>query len=211
MRVLVFGDSITQGYWDTGGGWVNYLREFYDKRQIQDLRGRDEPTIFNLGVSADTSEDIMNRMNAESLARTRNEHKPAIVVQIGVNDSSIESGRERVALEAYRQNLSTIIDVSKKVASKLVFVGSSACDESQTTPVFWGDYHYTNERIKRYERAMHDAAQEHGIAFIPVFDSFLAAVESGEDLLPDGLHPNLAGHKLVYEIVKPKLDELLAD
>lgn len=46
MRVLVFGDSITQGYWDTEGGWVKRIRSHYDLLQITDLNGRDEPTIF---------------------------------------------------------------------------------------------------------------------------------------------------------------------
>lgn len=31
MRVLVFGDSITQGFWDTEGGWVERLRKYYDQ------------------------------------------------------------------------------------------------------------------------------------------------------------------------------------
>lgn len=37
VRVLVFGDSITQGFWGTRGGWVDKLRQHYDELQLQDF------------------------------------------------------------------------------------------------------------------------------------------------------------------------------
>jgi len=210
MRVLVFGDSITQGYWDTEGGWVDLLRKYYDELQTQDLEGRDEPTIFNLGVSADNTEDILARIEPETKARTRHGNLPIVIIQIGVNDSSFRSDVVQVELEAYRQNLRTVIEKMKPLSSKLIFVGSSACDEAKTVPVSWGDHYYTNEAIKQYEDAMKAVAEQHNIPFVPVFDRFMAVVNEGRELLPDGLHPNNEGHRLIYEIVKPRLVELLA-
>jgi lysophospholipase L1-like esterase len=53
MRILVFGDSITQGFGDTEGGWVERLRHDYDVETIKDLRANTNyPTIFNLGFQA---------------------------------------------------------------------------------------------------------------------------------------------------------------
>jgi lysophospholipase L1-like esterase len=210
MRVLVFGDSITQGYWDINGGWVNKLRKHYDELQIQDLNGRDEPTIFNLGVSADTSSDILSRIESETIARTRHDNLPIIIVQIGINDSCITQNKELVPLDEYRKNLKAIINKVKPISSKIIFVGLSSCDETLTTPVAWGDFHYTNSAIKNYEQAMHEVAAKEGVSFIPIFDKFIEKFEEGIKLLPDGLHPNREGHELIFKIVIPVLTTLLA-
>ena len=154
MRILFFGSSITQGFWDLEGGYVARIRKHYDARSLKDLEHDDEPTIFNLGVSADTSEDVLARYEHETTARVRHNVKPFTVVEIGINDSMIEAGQEKVSLETYKKNLDEIVKLSKTVSSGIIFVGLSACDEKLTTPASWGDYVYTNERIKMYEYAM---------------------------------------------------------
>lgn len=195
MRVLVFGDSITQGYWDTEGGWADKLRKHYDELQVADFE-KDQPTIFNLGVSADTSEGILARIENETKARTRHANLPIVIVQVGVNDSSLDSDTVQVGLEAYKKNLATIINKMRPLSSKLIFAGLSACDESKTTPVAWGEYYYRNQDIKLYEDAMRTVAAAYSIPFIPVFDAFRVAAEHA-DLLPDGLHPNNSGHQVI--------------
>lgn len=215
MRVLVFGDSITQGYWDTDGGWVDRIRKHFDAIQATDLQGNDEPTIFNLGISADNSNNILNRIETETVARTRHGNLPAVVIQIGVNDSSTDNQpideSERISIEDYESNLREIIKKVQPLSSKIIFIGLSACDESRTTPVSWGDYHYTNEALKRYEKVMESIASEHNLSFIPIFDEFKKAIDEGTDFLPDGLHPNSDGHRFIADIVRPKLEELLND
>lgn len=213
MRVLVFGDSITQGYWDIDGGWVDRIRKHFDTIQFTDLQNNDEPTIFNLGISADNSRNILERIEAETLARTRHGNLPVIIVQIGVNDSSTDNqtidNSVRISIEDYESNLREIIKRVRPISSRIIFVGLSACDEEKTTPVSWGDFHYTNEAIKRYESVMGVVAKEHDIPFIPVFEEFKKAIDEGKDFLPDGLHPNNEGHQFIADTVRPKLEELL--
>jgi acyl-CoA thioesterase-1 len=209
MRVLVFGDSITQGYWDTEGGWVDRLRKFYDELQVQDLQGRDEPVLFNLGVSADNTNTILSRIERETIARTWQGNLPIVILQIGVNDSSTDHGTVQVSLDDYRRNLKAIIEKIRPLSSKLIFVGLSGCDEAKTTPVAWGEYYYINSAIKTYENAMKNIAEQHRIPFVPVFDAFMEMASSNAKLLPDGLHPNDAGHELIFKIVQPKLAKLL--
>lgn len=215
MRVLVFGDSITQGFWDTEGGWVERIRKHYDSLQVADLEGRDEPVVFNLGVSADNSENILKRIGSETVARTRHNVLPTILVQIGVNDSSTDSlpADESVSLpiDKYAQNLRSIVEKAIPLSSKIVLVGLSACDESRTTPVSWGDFHYTNDAIKNYEDKMRDIASELNIPFIPVFERFREEMGKGTDLLPDGLHPNNEGHAFISKLVLQSLAPLLAE
>lgn len=210
MRVLIFGSSITQGFWDLDGGWATRIRRHYDEKSMQDLENDNEPTIFNLGVSADTSQNIVERFESETIARTRHNIKPVTVVEIGINDSMLEAGQEKVSLEDYKKNLELIIEAAERVSTQLLFVGLSACDETITTPVLWGDYVYTNERIKMYEQAMKEVADSHNLTFIPVFEEFYAQIKSGNNLLADGLHPNASGHQIITDLVLPVLQSQLA-
>lgn len=212
MRVLVFGDSITQGYWDRKGGWVNRLREHYDSLQISSSALYSEPSIFNLGVSADSSKDILQRIENEVEARIISDKLPVVMVQIGINDSLLadySQTESKVVPEDYASNLQEIIKKISPISSKIIFVGSSACDESRTTPVFWNNNHFKNELIKKYEDIMKEVAHENNIPFISIFNVFKKHLDSGENLLRDGLHPNETGHELLKCIVLDKLDSIL--
>ncbi|HSW80587.1 MAG TPA: GDSL-type esterase/lipase family protein [Candidatus Saccharimonadales bacterium] len=210
MRVLVFGDSITQGFWDTEGGWVNRIRKHYDSLQVQDLQGRDDPVIFNLGISADTSEMVLHRIENETKVRQGiSRELPAVVVQIGINDSLSESGKIWVPIENYTKNLEAIISKVKPISSKIIFIGFNPVDDAKTNPVAWGDFNYQSNTIKKYEDAMSVVAQQNIIPFMPIFDKFKTEIDAGKDFLPDGLHPNNAGHEFIASLILPELDALL--
>ena len=212
MRVLVFGDSITQGYWDVNGGWVNIIRKHYDQIQLQDLDHNDEPTFFNLGISADNSKDILGRVEAEIQARTRSHHpvKPVILIQIGINDSSKEPTDPQISPAEYEANLDKLIDIVDPLSSKIVLVGLSACNEARTLPVAWGEYYSNNTDIEKYEQIMKSVAERKNVDHIAVFQQFKEGLDGGLDLLEDGLHPNTDGHQLMADIILPKLEEILA-
>lgn len=210
MRVLVFGDSITQGYWAVTNGWVDQVRAHYDSLKLKDLNGEDQPTVFNLGISGNTTEDILLRIKAETVARTENNVLPVVLVQVGVNDSYEDSNGKKVDLQTYKRNLRSIINDINTNAEAVIFIGSSANDDSLTAPAPWrSDLYYKSAEIKKYEDAMKEIANECNIEFIAVFDEFKKRLEDGESLLADGLHPNIDGHTAIYEIVMPKLQELL--
>lgn len=209
MRVLVFGDSIIQGFWDSEGGWVARLRKHYDGRQLEDLRNRDEPTIFNLGISGGTSKTILARFDAETEARSNSEAM-AFVFSTGLNDAYREGpDKYKSTPEEYANNLRELVIRAKKYSDKILFVGLVTADEQQTKPVFWRDIYYFNERIAMFEDEMKKVATESDTKFMPIFEAFKKRLGSGEDLLADGLHPNEAGHQFIFELVWPELDKLL--
>lgn len=211
MRVLVFGDSITQGFWDTEGGWVARLRKYYDTKQLEDLRNRNEPTIFNLGISGGTSKTILSRFDAETQARSKGETM-VFVFSTGVNDSSREGpDKYRSTTEEYANNLQELVAKAKNYSNKILFVGLVAGDEKQTMPVFWRDIYYFNERVKVFEDIMGKVASKNDVVFVPVFEAFKKHLDTGEYLLADGLHPNNEDHELIFRLVRPALDKLITD
>ncbi len=209
MRVLVFGDSIAQGFWDTEGGWVERLRRHYDGLALKDLKNSNQPEIFNLGVSGDTSRNLLGRIENETKARKWPSDPQTAVIAIGTNDNLFQNGEQPIKAEELRGNIMEVIGKLSSLVERLMFVGNSACDEELTTPVFWSDIHYTNEQMRKYENVIADAAKEKGIPFVPIFEKFKSVLDSGADLLADGLHPNGAGHQLMFELIQPELDKLI--
>jgi lysophospholipase L1-like esterase len=209
MRVLIFGDSITEGKWDRQGGWAQRLINDYLAQGIADLEA-DVPLLSNLGVSADSTLELLARFEHETKARQRPDM--AFVFAIGTNDSRIDGTTALRTVEQYRANLQTLIAKASTFASpdKILFVGLPPCDEARTTPVSWRDTSYTNERIKQFDQTIQKVCAKLGTHYVPVFEPYQAQQATKGDMLLDGLHPDDAGHNLIYEQVKPALQILLS-
>jgi lysophospholipase L1-like esterase len=202
MRVLVFGDSITQGFWDSEGGWVSRLRKTYDQKAIA-TNDYDQPTIFNMGVSGDSSDDVLSRFDGETKARANEEL--AFVFAIGLNDARTKAGVNFSDIERYRKNLTEVTSQARQYSDRILFVGLTPCVEARSNPVSWGDTGYTNIRIKEFDSTLKEFCDQNNISFAEVLEPFLEA-EAKTELLPDGLHPNNEGHQFIADIVAPKLD-----
>jgi lysophospholipase L1-like esterase len=205
MRVLAFGDSITQGFWDIEGGWVARLRKTYDQKAV-DTDDYDQPTIFNLGVSGNSSDDVLARFDSETKVRATEEL--AFVIAVGVNDAQTNADVNFSDTQRYKSNLTAILEQAKKYSTKVMFVGLTPCVEARSNPVSWADAGYTNDRIKQFNDVLRQFCKEEQVTFVEVLEPF-AKAEAEIELLPDGLHPNDKGHQLITDLVLPKLKELL--
>lgn len=205
MRVLIFGDSITQGFWDADGGWVSRIRKHFDQQMI-DGTDDDPPTIFNLGVSGDSSDDVLARFDNETKVRAKEEL--AFVIAVGVNDARTKAVVNYSDTNRYKQNLSEILRLAKQYSDKVLFVGLTPCVEERSNPVAWGDTGYTNGRIKEFDSTLQQFCKENKVPFVEVLEPF-AKAEAETELLPDSLHPNDKGHKIIADLVKPHLEQLL--
>jgi lysophospholipase L1-like esterase len=208
MRVLVFGASVTQGFWDTEGGWVQRLRKYYDEKQVKDW-SQEIPTVFNLGVSGDSTTEILKRLENETTAR-QSDRGLAFIFSVGINDS-FETGDGEINLtpEQYAANYEKIITIASKYSDKIMLLGLQYCDEARTKPVAWANIHYRNERIKTFDSIAESLANKLGVSYLSIFDIFKEKFENGQNIYQDGLHPNNEGHQLIFETVRPALDELL--
>ena len=155
MRILVFGDSITQGFWDVQGGWVARLRKFYDERQIANLKNRNEPTIFNLGISGDITGGVIRRFENELEARKwrwPNEDF-AFVFAIGTNDSANESNNQP-NLKNYYKELKELISLARKQSNRILFVELTPVIENLSNNQPGRTKMYTNERIEKFNQVL---------------------------------------------------------
>ncbi|MFQ6056667.1 MAG: SGNH/GDSL hydrolase family protein, partial [Methanosarcinales archaeon] len=84
-RIIIFGASITYGAWDKEGGWTRRLRKFLDKKTLSDTNTYF--IIYNLGVSGDTTEDLIERVEFETKQRLKEGEETIFIFSIGTTDS----------------------------------------------------------------------------------------------------------------------------
>ena len=200
--MLVFGASSAQGFWDSQGGWADRLKAYYDKLQMADFSA-EQPRVMNLGVSGDSSQEVLKRIGPEASAR-QNEKGVAIIIAVGSNNAAETAGKTRTTTEEYQTELKQIIDKAKQLTDKVMVVGFPAVDETKTNPIAWADLYFKNFNIQKFETAAQATARQADVPFIPIFESFKPGMNAH-----DGLHPNDEGHKLIFELVLPELDKLL--
>jgi lysophospholipase L1-like esterase len=208
MRVLVFGASTTEGFWDTEGGWASRLRRYYSEIKVNDWNS-DAPWITNLGVSGDTTKDVLERFEFETKMRLKEEKKCAFIFSVGGNDSNIVSGEAAFSPEQFEKNVELLVGQAEKYSNRILFVGLTNCEEEKTMPIPWADIYVTNERRLIFERRLMDICEARNIRFVSVFEALQAKTAQGEELFTDGLHPNNQGHQLIFELVRPALDEIV--
>jgi len=94
LRVCFIGDSITAGTGDERFlGWPGRLA-------LHEHAAGHDVTVYNLGVRADTSENVAARWQAECRARLPAHVNGALVFAFGVNHAAIERGKGlRVPIE----------------------------------------------------------------------------------------------------------------
>jgi acyl-CoA thioesterase-1 len=202
--ILCFGDSITQGFVDPeGGGWTQRLRHRLDQEATFLLGEVRFPAhaVFNLGVSDDTSEGLLARLERELEPRQLGD-QTIVVIAIGVNETAydLRSGRPTHQVERFAATLAELVAAAHRHTDRVLLVGLLPCDEARMQPPPWstdGADGYGNDRIGAFNAAVCRAAADGGVAVVDCFQEVLAGDHAA--LLHDGLHPNGAGHQLLAD------------
>lgn len=184
-KLLVFGDSIAYGAWDSQGGWVARVKAASQTRWLQTRDEADQAFVYNLGVPGDTTDHLRRRLGPELAARTaRDLCFTAGVLALGTNDLKRPlGGPPQVPLERYRDNLQLLGLVLKDQCDAVAFLG--------IPPVGAAAQERSPADVRAYEQVMAEVAESVRAVHIPL--SGVLHVE--RDLGDDGVHPNDAGHE----------------
>lgn len=181
---LIFGDSIAYGEGDLNGGWVQLLR--------QSLKSDD--CVFNLGVGGDTTQGILQRIESEIKPRLSVESESVVIIAIGINDTAL------LSLNNYQQNLIQLIKVTRKYTQKIIFIGPAPVDQKKVDPIPWApEISYKTAIVKQYSETMKAVVMEEKIKFVDLFNNL--PIEYLKTL-DDGVHPNAAGHLMIFNLVQ---------
>ncbi len=203
-QLVVFGHSITHGYWDTEGGWVQRLRNYLDKRALEE---QDEKLVYytyELGVGGDTVTDLLDRFKNEMKARYEPGNENIVLFQIGGNDFVKVDGEAQVSEEEFEENLRQLLVEAKSFTENVLLVGDGFVGIEGKIP-----YDPEREISDEGERKAHEirkkVAREEEVPYVSVREEF--SKDKWLEMLEDGIHPSNEGHENIYLLVREKLEE----
>lgn len=203
FNILVFGASTTYGAWDPEGGWVARLRKFLDEDNIKNrLNDYQINLIYNLGISDETSQNILDRLDTDCKPRLWKDALNVFIFEVGKNDALFNNNTQTIEtpIKKFEENLKSLIKKARQYCQKIIFVGSFPVDK-RVDPMPWNkSCSYKNEDIKKYNQSVKKICQEEEIPFIDIYQNF--ADQDFSIYLQDGIHPNSAGHQIIFEKVK---------
>ena len=177
--IVALGDSLTEGY--------GLPKEDAYPALLQERLQRFYPRvrIINAGVSGSTS------ASAESRLQWQLKNKPhLLLLALGAND-----GLRGLNTDAMKKNLQKAIDLAQANKVHVVLAG-------MRIPMNYG-----NDYRQKYEAVFSDLAKSNKIDFVPFL---LEGVAMNKDLnLPDGIHPNSSGYKLIADKLLPVLKKII--
>ena len=205
MRVLVFGDSISYGAWDTQGGWVERLKT---DAHIQTVKTSNQfkRQVMNLSVGGHSSSEIVARLENEIIARHSNSWPFALIFSYGTNDERMHENTLQTSIDQFKQNTERIIQIARKYSNIILFVGAPPLPVSE---IVFKRHIYNDERVKIYDQLTQAIVEAAGIPFVPIRETFEKYDLSELFNITDDPHPNDKGHVLIFKAVKPVLDKLL--
>lgn len=182
QKILFLGDSLTEGYGIKKESSYPHLIE-----KILVKEGQKDIQVINAGVNGSKSSSGLSRLKWHLRS------KPTILVlALGAND-----GLRGVDPSVMKKNLQETIDLALKSKLTVLLVGIKI-------PFNYGD----DFRIK-FENSFAELLQlyKNKIDYVPFLLEGVGGVKKYN--LPDGIHPNVEGHKKLAENVLKYLRPLL--
>lgn len=181
-RIVFMGNSITEG-------WINSSPDFFAGK-----------SFVNRGIGGQTTPQMLVRFRPDVINL-----KPAVVVILaGTNDIAGNTGPS--TLEMIMDNLISMAELAKANQIKVVL--------SSVLPVFdypWKSGLQPAEKIIALNAMIKTYAEKNGLVYL---DYFSATVDERKglkkELSGDGVHPNLAGYKIMEPLAEEAIQKALS-
>ncbi|MBI4136507.1 hypothetical protein HY469_00435, partial [Candidatus Roizmanbacteria bacterium] len=167
MQLFIFGDSITLGMWDEKGGWAERLKQKSIQQSI-DSHFEIDTEVYTLGVSGDTSRDLLYRFESEIWQR-KDETESIISIAIGTNDTlyyPLEK-RNEISISDFEKNIKKLHTKALSFTRKMLFVGLTPVNENLVNPIPWRpENSYRNEDSEKYNGILRDFCSKNNVPFV---------------------------------------------
>lgn len=181
VGLLFLGDSITAGWGSTEDIWYRYF-------------GRYKPA--NFGVSGDRTQHVLWRIQQGELGGIQ---PRVIVLMIGTNNTGADSAT------GIAKGITAIVGTlrEKQPKAKILLLGILPRGKKASSNPYRDKINQANDIISR----LHDGKRIH---YLDIGNHFLLTDGSiSAEIMPDYLHPSVAGYKIWADAIAPKLTELM--
>jgi len=182
VRILAFGDSLTQGYGVPPG--MEFPARLEKALNAEGL----DVTVINAGVSGETSAGGLAR--ADWLLGDGKSGPDAVILELGAND-----GLRGLPVAEMEKNLDMILSKLKVRNIPVLFAGMK------------GPRNFGARYAQDYDSVFPKLAMKYDALFYPFF---LEGVALDRALVqPDGLHPNPKGVDVIVKGIEPLAERLV--
>ncbi|KAJ3845241.1 SGNH hydrolase-type esterase domain-containing protein [Lentinula raphanica] len=215
--IMIFGDSITQGGWETGmNGFGASLAHRYARKL----------DVINRGFSGYNTEWGIPVFEQFFATTEQQKHLPIVrllVIWFGANDSCLVQSPQHVPLPKFASNLKHLVNLVQSPKSKyyspktrIILVTPPPVNTYQRKanldardPPILLDRNFENTRL--YAETVKDIAREEEVGIIDIWTKMWDAARHNEQALEkflyDGLHLNDAGYQIMYDAVLETIEK----
>lgn len=181
VKAVFMGNSITDF-------WIKYCPEFFSKNHYLDR-----------GISGQTTPQILLRFRADVIDL----HPKVVLILAGTNDIAGNTGPETPKM--IEDNLASMCDLATMHHIRVVL-----CSLLPALDYWWHHGVHPAPKIVALNKWIKSYAEKHHYVYLDYF-SKLATKENGfkKSLSKDGVHPNLAGYKVMMPMAQQAIKEAL--
>jgi len=195
QKIVALGASDFFGVGDPeGGGYIGRFKKWYEMQDVHHF-------VYNLGIPAETSEQMLKRLIAEATPR-----KPDLLILTGGSNDTRRIGSKDTSvltsIETYKENVIKLIEQGQTLA-QIIFISIHPFDESRTAPfIYWNknNYYLLKDSIE-YVQAAKEICEKKDIPYLDIFNWWIQE-NYFQWLHEDGQHANAVGHQLIFEKLK---------
>jgi acyl-CoA thioesterase-1 len=179
-RIVAFGDSLTSGQ------GIGAARAYPAILQQQLSKAGFDYTVVNAGVSGDTSAQALSRLDRALTGDVR-----ILIVALGAND-----GLRGVPVSQLKSNLARIIQTAQGRNIQVLLCGMEAL------PLHGWDYSV------QFHNVFRELTAQYNVMLVP----FMLAnvIGNSQLMLPDHVHPNADGARVIANNIWPYLTRIIA-
>lgn len=188
-RVVFLGDSITAQRL-----YTKYVEDYFTS-----THPAMKVTFMNAGVGGDRSSAAVNRVRKDVI-----EQKPTVVtICFGMNDAAYRRTVDMKGLKTFKDGLSELISAIRSQTNARVVLLTTTCVDDKGHDWLKG-YNIT---LTRFIAETKKIAAKEGVPVIDLYHPMRAALANGQrtdatfTLIPDGVHPNEAGHRIMARTI----------
>ncbi|WP_199517193.1 SGNH/GDSL hydrolase family protein [Nucisporomicrobium flavum] len=184
-RIVAVGDSITADRL----GWFDVLAASFA------LAGAPAPTLVNLGVSGDTTADVLERFDLVQASRPSR-----VLLMLGTNDARAHGpggGHRMATIHETERNLRALVQlVTRDLRTPITVLTPSVVDQDRI------DGYFRDGPVRWDATAVAEVAGIVRKVVPDAVDLYGATQTAGADVLEeDGVHPSPAGQQLILRRV----------
>lgn len=180
-QIIFLGDSLTDFY------PVDILLSKYN--------------IYNLGISSDTTDNVINRLNTNLYPV----NPKCVFIQIGTNDFIHKKSNHYIY-----SNIIKIIESIKENTNALIYLISLyPVNKKKSIFSFAFVRSRNNNNIKKINIDLLNYCNNHNITFINMYNHLIDTNDNlKKEYTVEGLHINFEGYKVITNILIPYLEEV---